>query len=138
MGVFAAYMPMMYGAAIGIIANSNAAFGGIIGRQYWGEVFGCERRRQINVIRDPICIVRNGVVTEAKHEAAHTTLGITAETSESHQTAGQCAYRCCRRILTAGSRPFCTCLGRLIRTLEWLLTCLCADCCLISCLCDWL
>eukprot|EP00931_Biecheleriopsis_adriatica_P076681 TRINITY_DN50368_c0_g1_i1.p1 TRINITY_DN50368_c0_g1~~TRINITY_DN50368_c0_g1_i1.p1 ORF type:complete len:993 (-),score=164.34 TRINITY_DN50368_c0_g1_i1:239-3217(-) len=58
-----AYLPHVRGSLFSLVANSNVAFGGLLGRQWWGQICGCERRQTVTVLRPPICLVgTDGVV----------------------------------------------------------------------------
>lgn len=100
-----AYLPQVRRSIFSLVANSNAALGGLLGLRCWRRLFGCARRQTVRSVRPELCALgADGAVRAADGRGAEGSWlsqvdgSIAANPPET--TCGRfvgCLRRCCRR-----------------------------------------
>ncbi|CAE7203028.1 unnamed protein product [Symbiodinium sp. CCMP2456] len=66
-----AYLPQVRRSIFSLVANSNAALGGLLGLRCWRRLFGCARRQTVRSVRPELCALgADGAVRAADGRGA--------------------------------------------------------------------
>ncbi|CAJ1415645.1 unnamed protein product [Effrenium voratum] len=87
-GLSRAYLPQVRRNVFSLVANSNAAFGGLLGFQWWGRLCGCARRQTVRALRPALCTVGPDGAIRADMDACVSTS--MSDVSDHRRTCGRC------------------------------------------------
>ncbi|CAE7616152.1 unnamed protein product [Symbiodinium natans] len=99
-----AYLPQVRSSIFSLVANSNAALGGLLGLRWWRRLFGCARRQTIRSVRPELCALGvDGAVraSAARGEGSWVSQVDSNLAARQAEPAGgrwaRCLRRCCPR-----------------------------------------
>ncbi|CAE7838468.1 unnamed protein product [Symbiodinium sp. CCMP2592] len=100
-----AYLPQVRRSIFSLVANSNAALGGLLGLRCWRRLFGCARRQTVRSVRPELCALgADGAVRAADGRGAEgswlSQVDGSIAANQPETTCGRlvrCFRRCCPR-----------------------------------------